>query len=346
MAGKLFLVEKVSAFCFCVLIMRSFFSSLRRHHFGIRNHAPWKQIFSRSFHQFHENDLFTSAAAMSYFTLLTLFPALILLLAIGNNLTAGTEMMLKLAQIFPGSADFLNATVRSLAKVEKGVIISCFLIVLWAGSWIFTVAERALNRIWQTTSRTFLHGRALTIGMLGIVGCVLLFSVIATSILVGAQQMVENLSPRQLSKLPMIATIGSAFWQIVLTAASIFVSSVLFMFVYRFMPNAPVTFLDALPGAAVASVAWEIAKYVFARSLQYFHYDQIYGSVGAVVAVLTWCYVSSLILLFGAQLTAICHREHPFEETQDNKEENKEEEMSLPSNVTPIDIKRKTKIGR
>lgn len=325
--------------------MRRFFSSLRRHHFGIRNRAPWKQIFSHSFHQFHENDLFTSAAAMSYFTLLTLFPALILLLAIGNKLTAGTEMMLKLAQIFPGSSDFLSATVRSLAKVEKGVIISCVIVVLWAGSWIFAVVERALNRIWQTTSRTFLHGRALTLGMLGIVGCVLLFSVIATSILVGAQQMVENLSPRQLSKLYMIATIGSAFWQVILMSVSILVSAILFMLVYRFMPNAPVTFLDALPGAVVASVAWETAKYFFARSLQYFHYDQIYGSVGAVVAVLTWCYVSSLILLFGAQLTAICNREHPFKDVNDKKEINEQEEVSLPSNVTPIDVKRKTKTG-
>jgi uncharacterized BrkB/YihY/UPF0761 family membrane protein len=48
-----------------------------------------------------------------------------------------------------------------------------------------------------------------------------------------------------------------------------------------------------------------------AWSLSYFHYDQIYGSVGAVVAVLTWSYVSSLILLFGAQPTAVFHREHP-----------------------------------
>ena len=56
--------------------------------------------------------------------------------------------------------------------------------------------------------------------------------------------------------------------------------------------------------------AVDVAKF-FAWSLGYFHYDEIYGSVGAVVAVLTWSYVSSLILLFGAQLTAVFHREHP-----------------------------------
>lgn len=322
--------------------MRSLLS-FSRHHFGVRNRAPWRQIFSHTFHQFHENDLFTSAAAMSYFTLLTLFPALILLLAVGNKITAGTEMMLQLVKTFPGSSDFLSTTVRSLTKVEKGIIISCVVVVLWAGSWIFAVVERALNRIWDTTSRTFLHGRALTIGMLGIIGCFLFCSVIVTSVLVGAEQLVQNLSPKQLAHMPLIALIGSAFWQVVLTAASIFFSAILFMLVYRFMPNAPVTFLDALPGAIVAGIAWEVAKYIFAVTLQYFHYDQLYGSVGAVVAVLTWCYVSSLILLFGAQLTAVCHREHPFDFMKKEKEEIETE--TLPSNVTPIDVKRKNKIG-
>jgi membrane protein len=77
------------------------------------------------------------------------------------------------------------------------------------------------------------------------------------------------------------------------------------------MPRAEVTLRDTLPGAFLAGALWELAKYVFAWSLNYFHYDQIYGSVGAVVAVLTWSYVSSLIMLFGAQLTAVFHREHP-----------------------------------
>jgi membrane protein len=72
-----------------------------------------------------------------------------------------------------------------------------------------------------------------------------------------------------------------------------------------------VTLRDTLPGAFLAGLLWEIAKYIFAASLHYFHYDQIYGSVGAVVAVLTWSYVSSLILLLGAQMTAVFHYEHP-----------------------------------
>src|SRR5947208_2551430 len=131
------------------------FTSFSRHSFGVRNRAPWLTMLGHSFHCFHENDLFTSAAAMSYFGLLTLFPALLLLLALSNQLAGGgtvlSQMLTRVVQVYPGSADFLRETVRSLSDIGPGIIITCFIVVLWAGSWVFAVIERALNRIWGTT---------------------------------------------------------------------------------------------------------------------------------------------------------------------------------------------------
>ena len=63
-------------------------SSFSRHSFGVKNRGPWRSILTHSLHQFHENDLFTSAAAMSYFGLMALFPALLLMLAISNQIAA------------------------------------------------------------------------------------------------------------------------------------------------------------------------------------------------------------------------------------------------------------------
>jgi membrane protein len=291
--------------------------SFSRESFGVRNKAPWATMLGHSFHEFHDNDLFTSAAAMSYFGLLTLFPGLILLLALGKRLAAGTdmlnEMLRRVAQAYPGSGEFLDTTVRSLSDLGTGVTITCIIVVLWAGSWVFAVVERALNRIWKTTSRAFLHGRALTLGMIGIVGLLLTVSVLVTSLLVALQQLAGRLSPRQLERWSWLATFGSLFWQVIFVLVSILITILLFMLVYRFMPNARVSLRDTVPGAIVGGLLWEGAKYIFAWSLHYFHYDQIYGSVGAVVAVLTWGYFSSLILLYGAQLTAVFHREHPAE---------------------------------
>ncbi|HMJ24766.1 MAG TPA: YihY/virulence factor BrkB family protein [Pyrinomonadaceae bacterium] len=283
---------------------------LSRHSFGVRNRSPWGRMISHAVHQFHENDLFTSAAAMSYFGLLTLFPALLLLLALSNRIAAGNEMMAHVLQVYPGSGKFLRSTISSLSAISPGVMITCGVLVLWAGSWVFAVVERALNRIWGTTPRAFLHGRALTLGMIGIVGVLLSVSVFVTSILVALQEIAGRLSPRQLENYRLLSSVGSVFWQIVFALVSLLVTFTLFTIVYKFMPNAHVPLRDTLPGALIGSLLWEAAKYVFAWSLNYFHYDQIYGSVGAVVAVLTWGYVSSLVLLFGAQLTGVFHREH------------------------------------
>ncbi|HEX8473038.1 MAG TPA: YihY/virulence factor BrkB family protein [Pyrinomonadaceae bacterium] len=291
----------------------SFFA---RRLWDVRNPAPWTTILSHSLHQFHENDLFTPAAAMSYFGLLTLFPALLVFLALSNQVAAGSEMLARIVEIYPGSSEFLRTTVRSLQNVGTSVIVSCIVVVLWAGSWVFAVIERALNRIWGTRPRTFLHGRALTLGMIGAIGIVLLVSVFTTSMLVGLQQLAEQLPLRVLRRYTVLTVVGNAFWRLIFGLASTFITISVFTLVYRLVPSGRVATRDTLPSAVVAGLLWEGAKYLFASSLQFFHYDQIYGSVGAVVAVLTWSYVSSLILMFGAQLSVVLHQEHHVAEVE------------------------------
>jgi YihY family inner membrane protein len=280
----------------------------------VRNHAPWATILNHTVHQFHENDLFTPAAAMSYFGLLTLFPALLVLLVFGNQVTAGGEMLARIVEVYPGSREFLRTTVRSLSNVGWGGVASALIVMLWAGSWVFAVIERALNRIWGTRPRAFLHGRALTLGMIGAVGTLLICSIFLTSLLLGLQQLIDQLPIRVVRRAAWLGVVNNAFWQTLFASASTLVTITLFALVYRLVPNGRVTLRDTLPSAIVAGLLWEAAKYIFAGSLQYFHYDQIYGSVGAVVAVLTWSYVSSLILMFGAQLSVVLHQEHQVAE--------------------------------
>jgi membrane protein len=289
--------------------------SFSRDSFGVRNRSPWRSMLGHALHQFHENDLFTSAAAMSYFGLMALFPALLLMFAISNKLAAGSQLLTHAVDVYPGSSKFLRDTIEAFSDISVGAVATCVVVVFWAGSWVFAVIERALNRIWGTTSRTFLHGRALTVGMVGLVGLLLASSVLVTSFLVALREMAGRLSPRQIERYTLLASVGSAFWQVLFAVLSYLVTVALFVLVYRFMPKVAVTLRDTLPGAFLAGLLWEIAKYIFALSLHYFHYDQLYGSVGAVVAVLTWSYVSSLILLFGAQLTSVFHYEHPASAT-------------------------------
>ena len=74
--------------------LRRPFPFFSRGRWGVKNHAPWTTVLQQTFHQFHENDLFTPAAAMSYFGLLTLFPALLVMLVTGNRFAAGSEALM------------------------------------------------------------------------------------------------------------------------------------------------------------------------------------------------------------------------------------------------------------
>src|ERR671916_2860123 len=125
-------------------VMRRPIPFFSRRRWGVKTLGPWRNILQHTFHQFHENDLFTPAAAMSYFGLLTLFPALLVLLVVGNRVAAGSEALARIVELYPGSREFLRTTVRSLSNVGWGGVVSALVVVLWAGSWVFAVIERAL----------------------------------------------------------------------------------------------------------------------------------------------------------------------------------------------------------
>ena len=86
-------------------------------------------MLGRALHQFHENDLFTSSAAMSYFGLMALFPALLLLFAISNKLAAGSQLFAHAIDVYPGSAKFLRDTIEAFSDLGLGAIATCVVIV-------------------------------------------------------------------------------------------------------------------------------------------------------------------------------------------------------------------------
>jgi YihY family inner membrane protein len=175
---------------------------------------------------------------------------------------------------------------------------------------MFTVIEKALNRIWGTSPRSFLHGRAVNIAVMSLVWVLLAGSALFTTVVTGLQALTERVNLRLGSEL---TALGGLAWESFFILASFGVTILLFTVLYKILPNTHVPFVEALPGAILAGVLWEGAKFGFAFLLPYFHYDLLYGSIGAGVAVLSWVYFSSIIFLFGAQFTALLHRDHLFE---------------------------------
>jgi membrane protein len=267
----------------------------------IKSRAPKSRILYTTTIDFIHNDLLTSAAAIAYFGMLVLFPALLLLSVYYQ------EGLLWIRPFFPGSYEFVRRNLDAMRDVSAGIQFASFTVLLWAGSWIFNITERTICRIWNTEPRKFLHGRLLTIGMMAVVGSLLLASFLLTSGLVAFMAIAEK-SPR--ARLLLAQTFTSALLPVTLAVLSLLLAILLFGLIYRFMPNTKVKVIEVLPGAVIAGVLWEATKYAFAWLLPYFHYDLLYGSIGAAVALLTWTYVSSSIMFFGAQLSSVLHCQH------------------------------------
>lgn len=275
--------------------------------------AHRRRIVTRSFMSFMDNDLTTAAAAVSYFSMLALFPTLLLLLAIGNRLlgqqTVEKYVLAQVLAFLPGAQTFVSKNLESISNLSTSIIVSCLFVMLWAASWMFTVIEKALNRVWGTYPRSFLHGRLVNIAVMSSIWSLLAGLALFTAFVTGVRAAAERI-PLRMG--PWLAGLSGFAWQTIFVLASLVVTVVLFTVLYKVLPNTHVPFTEALPGAVLAGALWEAAKFGFSFLLPYFHYDLIYGSVGAAVALLTWVYFSSVIMLFGAQFTALLHREQLF----------------------------------
>lgn len=286
---------------------------------GIKNRATKRRILHRALKSFFDNDLVTSAAATTYFGVLVFFPALLLALSLTQRFFGDSlyhDILLRLRAFIPGSADFVERNLEAISQVSTGILIAAFTVLLWAGSWIFSIIERAMCRMWGTKPRPFWHGRLLTVGMIAAIGLVLMVSLLVTSSLVAVESVAERLPVKAAASL---AAVTSLLWQSIFAALSLLLTISLFALIYLVMPNTKMRLIEVLPGAIIAGVLWEVAKYAFAWTIPYFHYDLLYGSIGAGVALLTWGYISTLIMFFGAQLTAVLHCRAMFGEDMEGE---------------------------
>jgi membrane protein len=281
----------------------------------IKKGVPKRKIVLSTFSHFLNNELPTSAAAISYFAMLGLFPLLLLLFTLSQQYPGLRDVNLQAIEtvlnLLPTSKEVVHSNLEKFVKLSQAEMFTCLIIVLWAASWALSIIERAINRIWRTSPRSFLHGRLLSLGMMAVIGALLAVSAVAAGLFTVLQSETARLSHQMTSAAVMM---NGYLWPVLFGVAGFMMTVVLFLLVYKIMPNTRVTIIEALPGAVLAGIAWETAKYLFAWSLTNVPYDQLYGSIAAVVATLTWTYISSLIMLFGAQMTALLHCDHLMEE--------------------------------
>jgi len=251
-----------------------------------------------------QKHLLAFAGGLAYYFFVSLFPLLIFLASVVSFLPIPglLDQMLALMGLFvPGDSMALVARVLSEIMASRDTtFLSIGLIgTLWSMSGGFAGMIEALNVAYDVREgRNFLVVRLLAIGLAMVVGALIL--VVLAAMLVGPR--LGDWIAYQLGLDPVVTVAWLYFrWVLAVTFATLAVE-----LVYYLGPNVEQRkFLRTVPGALVAVALWIGASYLLGLYLQYFAgYSKTYGTLGAVVGLLLWFYISSAALLIGAEINA------------------------------------------
>ncbi len=243
------------------------------------------------------------AAAVAYYALLSFIPlslALISLLGfLLGSIEAQDRLAVALGNMLPVSQDSVGKTIESISHTRTITGIIGLLGLLWPSTVVFGTIRKSVNHLWGVTkTRPFFQERFIDFALTAATGF-LMITPLALTVGIGFLGEITR------AIWPGSSIQGDQLVGRVIGYLSPAVSFAVFMLLYRYLPNTTVTFREVWPGALLASLAFEVAKWVFlwyARTYPLFM--NVYGPVGALVALLGWVWVSAYILLYGAMVTS------------------------------------------
>ena len=243
------------------------------------------------------------AAAITYYALFSLIPLTLAIMFILGTFFEGsqtleTRLSLAVNTLMPVSEDTVKETLETLARSRAITGVLGILGLLWVSTTVFGAIRKGVNTVWGITeSRRFFHERLIDFAFTAGAGLLMLVPITLTA---GMAVLVEAISTLRTGDAG-----GDWLTDLLLTVLSPFISLMAFLFIYRYLPKTKVTFREIWPGAVMATICFEGWKAVFLWYTRTFPvYDTVYGPVGALVALLTWIYISANILLVGALVTS------------------------------------------
>ncbi len=270
-----------------------------------RRAGGWLSTGRRAYQQFQFHGGTTAATSLAFYNVFSVFPLFLLLTAALSTFLATEEAQSRVVDIVSvylptaSAVELVQDNIQRVVAARGAISLAAGASLLWGASGIFNVARAAINRAWEVDRpRPFWRQRLLAVGSVLTLGALLLLSIALT----GFFGLIRSLQIPMLGWQPLQSNVLWGWATQLLTLA---VTFLLFAGLYRFFPNTRVRGSDIWPGALLASLLWEGAKNGFAWYLSNFaRYNLVYGSLGAIVALLVWSYVTGMIVLLGAEFTA------------------------------------------
>lgn len=252
------------------------------------------------------------AAAMAFFGLLSIFPIVlaavsILASTLSGDVGALTAFQKFVKEFFPGQtgenvSTAMRNAVDTIAAGSNATTLGVVALgsLLWSGRAFFATLAEVLNSVWPgAKERTFLQNQLVLWSTFLGAGVLWLLSMASTILISALNWLLQYLPPAFRDALPWIAISSRGM--------SFLLSIVMFWLMYRFLPHVTEGRRRRLVWVAafIAAIGWEIAKIAFTQFLGNLdRYQATYGSVAGVVLTMFWIYVSSVVILLGAEAIA------------------------------------------
>ena len=247
-------------------------------------------------------DVFGLAAQLAYFFLLSLFPFLLFLITLLGYLPIDVEVVMEFISVYaPGEiSQLLESNLNNLVQSQRGSLLSISIIgTLWSASNGVNAITKAFNRAYNVTEdRSFLIARliamVMTIAMVGVIAMAFLLPIFGEMI-----------------GLYIFSFLGLSeefiqFWNTSRWIISSLVFLVVLLSLYLLMPNVRIYVKDAIFGAIFATVGWQLVSLGFSYYVQTISdYSATYGSLGAVIILMIWFYISGIIIITGGVINAM-----------------------------------------
>lgn len=266
------------------------------------------QILKHTAYAFNEDNAFKLSASLSYYTVFALGPLLIIVLSLagmiyGKEAAQGQlykdldglvepEVALQIQQII-ANAMHTHAT-------TLGAIIG-FIILFIGATGVFTEIQGSINFIWSVKAKPkkgwlkYLGNRLLSFSLVLGLGFLLLVSLVVNTLLALLSTRLTKLFPHYTVYL----------FNVINMVVILTVITGLFAVIYKVLPDAIISWKDALIGAAFTALLFLLGKFLIGYYLERINLDITYGTAASIVIILTWVYYSSLILYFGAEFTKV-----------------------------------------
>lgn len=266
-----------------------------------------KSFFSELYHKINEDDIFNGAAALSFYLLLSVFPAMIFLLSVMPYLpieNLNKVIMDFVSQALPKeSASLFYGVVEEVtSKQSKGLLSFGILATIWASSTGLVSVMQLLNKTYKVTeARSFWKSRLIAITMTFVFGVI----IISAFALIVFSRFLQDYLIAELGYSSMFFPLFKVFSWIVVTLLLMLG----FAIIYHYGPNVEKDFKFISPGSVVGTLLLFVASLGFQYYIDNFaNYAATYGSIGAVIILILYLYILGLVILLGSEINSLIER--------------------------------------